>query len=124
MNKDNLKQKELEFYKLQEHYLEYQDKNSWDKMWMFVQKAVEAAIKQKLHGVVRKDVDDLISQATINIMSRYKRPQSYKIEYLLTTARFAALGVLYTKKQKRIDQEISYEAWCAYELKQEGNDNE
>lgn len=119
MNKQNLKEKELLFYKLQEHWLEHNDKESWDKMWMLVQRAVEAAIKQKLHGVVRRDVDDLINQATINIMSRYKRPQSYKIEHLLTAAHFASLGVLYTKKQQQIDQEISWEAWCNYELSKE-----
>ncbi|CAJ0610707.1 unnamed protein product [Cylicocyclus nassatus] len=122
MGKQNLKEKELEFYRVQDHWLEHKDKESWDQMWMFVQRAVEAAIKQKLHGVVRRDVDDLVMTATVNIMARYKRPQGYKIEYLLTTARFGAIGVLYNSKQKQIDQETSYEAWTTYQLKQENTD--
>lgn len=118
-----LKLKEMDFYSIQNLYLttdsEEVKKKCFDGMFMMVRFAVETAIKLRLGklatmGVKRNDLYDLIMNATLKIMSRYKKPNGYRIEYLLTTADYAALGVLHNKRQQFWDSQISYEGWLEY----------
>lgn len=117
--KEELKEQEELFYKLQDKYNETKDKECWDKMFFMVHRAINASIKQKLKGVRRNDVDDLTMDATIKVMSRYQKPQGYNITNLLCAAHFAALDILYNKKQQQVDRELSYEGWQEYEYKRE-----
>ena len=127
-----LKCQEYEFYYNQNLYLCSDDeklkKKYFDKMFLLVKFAVETALKKRLGKLIRKgavrpnmveDVYDFTIGATINIMSRYKKPQGYKIKYLLTTADYAALGILHNPRQKFWDCQISLESWQQYEYKGE-----
>jgi Uri superfamily endonuclease len=105
------KLKEQDFYKQQNIYNKTQSKNALDKMYFYVSDAVEASIKKKLNGVKRKDMDDLVADATLYIMRRYDKNPKYHIDYLLTAAHFASLYILYNKKQKMLDKELSLETY-------------
>lgn len=95
-----LKEKEQEFYKVQENWNLYHRKEDSDKLFFYIYDAVSAAIKQKLIGITRNDVDDLIMNATLTVFARYKKDKPYYLSHLLTGAHYAALGVLYNDKQK------------------------
>ena len=123
-----LKCQEYEFYYNQNLYLKETDeklkKKYFDKMFLLVKFAVETALKKRLGKLIRKgavrpnmveDVYDFTIGATINIMSRYKKPNGYRIKYLLTTADYAALGILHNPRQKFYDSQISLESWQNYE---------
>ena len=123
-----LKCQEYEFYYNQNLYLKETDeklkKKYFDKMFLLVKFAVETALKKRLGKLIRKgavrpnmveDVYDFTIGATANIMSRYKKPQGYRIKYLLTTADYAALGILHNPRQKFYDSQISLESWQNYE---------
>lgn len=105
------KMKELDFYHQQNIYNENQSRESLDKMYFYVSDAVEASIKKKLNGIKRKDVDDLVADATLYIMQRYDKNPKYHIDYLLTAAHFASLYILYNKKQRWLDNELSLETY-------------
>lgn len=105
------KMKELDFYHQQNIYNNTQSKESFDKMYFYVSDAVESSIKKKLNGVKRKDVDDLVADATLYIMQRYDKNPKYHIDYLLTAAHFASLYILYNKKQRWLDNELSLETY-------------
>ena len=105
--------KELDFYRQQNIYNKTKSKDALDKMYFYVSDAVEAAIKKKLNGVKRKDVDDLVADATLYIMKRYDKNPEYHIDYLLTAAHYTSLYVLYNKKQKMLDKELSLETYYA-----------
>lgn len=107
------KMKEQDFYHQQNIYNKTMSKESLDKMYFYVSDAVEAAIKKKLNGVKRKDVDDLVADATLYIMRRYDKNPKYHIDYLLTAAHYASLYILYNKKQKMLDKELSLETYYA-----------
>lgn len=107
------KMKEQDFYHQQNIYNKTMSKESLDKMYFYVSDAVEAAIKKKLNGVKRKDVDDLVANATLYIMRRYDKNPEYHIDYLLTAAHYASLYILYNKKQKMLDKELSLETYYA-----------
>ena len=123
-----LKCQEYEFYYNQNLYLRETDeklkKKYYDKMFLLVKFAVETALKKRLGNLIRKgavrpnmaeDVYDFTIGATLNIMSRYKKPNGYRIKYLLTTADYAALGILHNPRQKFWDNQISLESWQQYE---------
>lgn len=105
------KMKESDFYHQQNIYNKTKSKEAWDKMYFYINDAVESSIKKKLNGVKRKDVDDLVVDATLYIMKRYDKNPSYHIDYLLTAAHYASLYVLYNKKQKMLDKELSLESY-------------
>lgn len=105
------KMKESDFYHQQKIYNKTKSKEAWDKMYFYINDAVESSIKKKLNGVKRKDVDDLVVDATLYIMKRYAKNPSYHIDYLLTAAHYASLYVLYNKKQKMLDKELSLETY-------------
>lgn len=123
-----LKCKEYEFYYTQNLYIKSTDeklkKKYYDKMFFMVQFAVENALKIRLGKLARKgliransseDFYDFTMGATLNIMNRYKKPKGYKILYLLTTADYAALGILHNPRQKFWDCMLSYEALEDYD---------
>lgn len=123
-----LKCQEFEFYYTQNLYIKSDDevlkKKYFDKMFFMVQRAVEAALKNRLGNLARKgmirpnsseDLYDFTISATVNIMSRYKKPKGYKILYLLTTADYAALGILHNPRQQFWDRMVSYEALEDYD---------
>lgn len=123
-----LKCQEYEFYYNQNLYIKETDeklkKKYYDRMFLLVKFAVETALKKRLGKLIRKgavrpnmveDVYDFTIGATVNIMSRYKKPQGYRIKYLLTTADYAALGILHNPRQKFWDNQISLESWQNYE---------
>lgn len=105
------KMKESDFYHQQNIYNKTKSKEAWDKMYFYINDAVESSIKKKLNGVKRKDVDDLVVDATLYIMKRYDKNPLYHIDYLLTAAHYASLYVLYNKKQKMLDKELSLESY-------------
>ena len=105
------KMKETDFYHQQNIYNKTKSKEAWDKMYFYINDAVESSIKKKLNGVKRKDVDDLVVDATLYIMKRYDKNPSYHIDYLLTAAHYASLYILYNKKQKMLDKELSLESY-------------
>ena len=105
------KMKETDFYHQQKIYNKTKSKEAWDKMYFYINDAVESSIKKKLNGVKRKDVDDLVVDATLYIMKRYDKNPSYHIDYLLTAAHYASLYILYNKKQKMLDKELSLESY-------------
>ena len=105
------KMKESDFYHQQNIYNKTKSKEAWDKMYFYINDAVESSIKKKLNGVKRKDVDDLVVDATLYIMKRYDKNPSYHIDYLLTAAHYASLYILYNKKQKMLDKELSLETY-------------
>ena len=105
------KMKESDFYHQQNIYNKTKSKEAWDKMYFYINDAVESSIKKKLNGVKRKDVDDLVVDATLYIMKRYAKNPSYHIDYLLTAAHYASLYILYNKKQKMLDKELSLETY-------------
>lgn len=105
------KMKESDFYHQQKIYNKTKSKEAWDKMYFYINDAVESSIKKKLNGVKRKDVDDLVVDATLYIMKRYDKNPSYHIDYLLTAAHYASLYILYNKKQKMLDKELSLETY-------------
>lgn len=108
MNKTELKELEKKFYVLQDKYNETKSRSAWNEMYLIVLRAVTAAIKQKLVGLPkRNDIDELSLDATNRIMNRYLKPEGYHVQYLLATARFAAVGVLYDKKLQFNDQLLS-----------------
>lgn len=127
-----LKCQEFEFYYTQNLYIKSDDevlkKKYFDKMFFMVQRAVEAALKNRLGKLARKgmirpnsseDLYDFTISATANIMSRYKKPKGYKILYLLTTVDYAALGILHNPRQQFWDKQISLESWEQYEYGEE-----
>ena len=100
MTKQKLKEIENRFYILQKQYYSLKDnkdeqKKVWDQMFFILHNAILAAVKKCLIGVKRNDVEDLAMDATIQVMTRYKKHAYYEIKYLLTSARFAAIGILY-----------------------------
>lgn len=117
----SLKCLEYEFYRDQKEWLSNRNKQAWDRMFHHIHFAVYTAMKARMRtlsrkGVVRDDLDDLVMDATANIMERYTKPKGYEIRYLLTTADYAALGALHNPKQKFWDSQISLEAYNEYEL--------
>ena len=127
-----LKCQEYEFYYTQNLYIksdnEVLKKKYFDKMFFMVQFAVENALKIRLGKLVRKgatrpnsseDLYDFTISATANIMSRYKKPKGYRILFLLTTADYAALGILHNPRQKFWDKQMSLESWEQYEYGEE-----
>ena len=119
-----LKCQEYEFYYTQDLYIKTSDNKYFNKMFMMVKTAVEVALKKRLGALARKgavrhnmsdDLYDFTMTATCNIMSRYKKPKGYRIQYLLVTADYAALGVLHNERQKFWDKQISLESWDNYE---------
>ena len=88
-------------------------------MFFILHNAILAAIKKCLIGVKRNDVEDLAMDATIQVMKRYKKHAYYEIKYLLTSARFAAIGILYNKKQMFYDSITSLEDWNRIQLEKE-----
>lgn len=126
--KIKLKCSEFDFYYTQNKYLESTDekekKKCFDKMFISVKFAVENAMKKRFgklskKGVVRNDFYDLVMNATLDIMGRYKKPKGYRISYLLTTADYACLGVLHNPKQVFMDSMMSYDAWESYQYNRE-----
>ena len=105
------KMKETDFYHQQNIYNKTKSKEAWDKMYFYINDAVESSIKKKLNGVKRKDVDDLVVDATLYIMKRYDKNPTYHIDYLLTAAHYASLYILYNKRQKMLDKELSLESY-------------
>ena len=105
------KMKESDFYHQQNIYNKTKSKEAWDKMYFYINDAVESSIKKKLNGVKRKDVDDLVVDATLYIMKRYDKNPTYHIDYLLTAAHYASLYILYNKRQKMLDKELSLESY-------------
>lgn len=127
----SLKCKEYDFYYTQNLYIKCSDeklkKTYFDKLFFMVQFAVENAMKIRFgglakKGVVRNDLYDLTMVATLNIMSRYKKPKGYKIMYLLTTADYAALYALHNPRQRFWDSMMSLESWNRYEYNKEEKD--
>lgn len=117
----SLKCLEYEFYRDQKEYNQTKSKQAWDRMFHHIHFAVYTAMKARMRslsrkGVIRDDLDDLVMDATVNIMERYTKPKGYEIKYLLTTADYAALGALHNPKQKFFDSQISLEAYNEYEL--------
>ena len=124
MTKQKLKEIENRFYVLQKQYYSLKDnkdeqKKVWDQMFFILHNAILAAIKKCLIGVKRNDVEDLAMDATIQVMTRYKKHAYYEIKYLLTSARFAAIGILYNKKQMFYDSITSLEDWNRIQLEKE-----
>lgn len=123
--KEQLKQKENEFYSLQDTYKTTDDpsikKQCWDKMFLLMLDAVTAAIKTKLRDVMRTDIDELALDATCQVMNRYINIENYTVQYLLATARFAAIGVLYNEKQKFYDRLLSLDKWESLQYAKENN---
>ena len=105
------KMKESDFYHQQNIYNKTKSKEALDKMYFYINDAVESSIKKKLNGVKRKDVEDLVVDATLYIMKRYAKNPAYHIDYLLTAAHYASLYILYNKKQKMLDKELSLETY-------------
>lgn len=123
-----LKCLEYDFYYNQNIFLttanEKIKKESYEKMFIAVQFAVENAMKKRFGGLARKGVKrndfyDMCMNATIDIMSRYKKPKGYKILYLLTTADYACLGALHNPRQKFMDSMLSLDSWTNYEYREE-----
>lgn len=124
MTKQRLKEIENRFYILQKQYYSLKDnkdeqKKVWDQMFFILHNAILAAIKKCLIGVKRNDVEDLAMDATIQVMNRYKKHAYYEIRYLLASARFAAIGILYNKKQMFYDSITSLEDWNRIQLEKE-----
>lgn len=123
--KERLKQKENEFYSLQDTYRTTDSpsikKQCWDRMFVLMLHAVTAAIKSKLKGVLRNDIEDLALEATCQVMNRYTTIENYAVQYLLATARFAAIGVLYNEKQQFYDKMLSLDGYLAYQYAKENN---
>lgn len=117
------KQLEAEFYEAQDSYLKDGNKAAWDKMFFIMHNAIIFALKKQLLNVKRTDIDDLALDATCQVMYRYKKPEGYKVDYLLTVARFAAMGVLHNDRQKFHDSTLSYEEYVAFELAKENKAN-
>lgn len=116
-----LKKTEQKYYTLQKHYNETGDQKDFEEMFFIMQFAIENSIKKKLKGITRTDIYDLTMDATVNVMARYRADQKYNIQYLLTAAHYAALGILYNKKTKQADQTTSYESLLDSQLLEEKN---
>lgn len=116
-----LKKTENKYYALQKHYNETGDQKDYEEMFFIMQFAIENSIKKKLKGITRTDIYDLTMDATVNVMARYRADQKYSIQYLLTAAHYAALGILYNKKTKQADQTTSYESLLDSQLLEEKN---
>lgn len=114
-SKKKLKQIENEFYESQRLYKQTKDKKYWDKMFVIVNDCMVSAVKYQCKNVKRNDIYDLSMEGTIQIMNRYKKIEDYNIDYLLTVCRNCALCIVHNDKQKRIDNEISLDAWISYE---------
>jgi hypothetical protein len=116
-----LKKTETKYYALQKHYNETGDQKDFEEMFFIMQFAIENSIKKKLKGITRTDIYDLTMDATVNVMARYRADQKYNIQYLLTAAHYAALGILYNKKTKQADQTTSYESLLDSQLLEENH---
>ena len=117
------KQSEAEFYEAQDSYLKDGNKKAWDKMFIIINNAIISALKKQLFNIKRTDINDLALDAACQVMSRYEKPEGYKVKYLLTVARFAAMGVLHNGRQKFHDSILSYEECVAFDLAKENRAN-
>lgn len=108
-SKRELEEKDLKFQADQEEWHKTKSKSAWDAMFLAVYFAIETAMKKRLKGIYRSDIHDLITDATITVMSRYHRIPEYRVKSLASVAHWAVIGSLYGTKQQRIDRELSYE---------------
>lgn len=108
-----LKKLDIEFQQEQENYLSTNSIESWHKMFYFIRFACENSMKKRLKGIKISDddLDDLVLESTTIILSRFKRPQGYKILYLPCVAQFATMKVLYDPKRQFHDKLMSLEEY-------------
>lgn len=114
-SKDKLKQRENEFYESQKLYKQTKDKKYWNKMFVIVNECMISAVKSECKSVKRNDIYDLSMDGTVQIMNRYKKIENYNIDYLLTVCRNCAWCIVKNSKQKRLDRELSFDAWVSYD---------
>lgn len=120
-----LKLQEMHYYKIQNLYNTATDEKTktkyFQEMFFMMQFAIENAMKQRLGklNVSRPDFYDLVMTATINVMQRYRKPDGYYTDSLLSTAYYSVLSVLHNERQKWNDKMLSYEAFLEYEYNKE-----
>lgn len=112
------------FQKIQEHYLEYKDLESWHKMYFYINNCVGNIIKSKIKGLVLRDLDGMITDATLSIMNRYKKSEKFRIEKLSSYCYTPCLYPLYNDKKKFNDKILSLNAYLEDTFIEEGKEDE
>ena len=95
-------------------YRQNEDKRSWDRMWSLVQVCCTNLAKSKLRGVTCPDFDGKIMDATLKCMQKIRDGENPK--KLSSFCYFPVIGVIWDRKLQKEERNISYEAWCSYEL--------
>lgn len=114
LTKQEQKRIEAEFYQVQKHWHENNDKKSWDRMFEIMLNAITVSIKKKLMNVKRTDIDELALDATCQVMARFQKNPNYNVDRLLCASHYASLGILYNEKQKFYDRQASLEDLLLY----------
>lgn len=116
LTKEQQKQADDRFRELCKEYETNKSKAIWDELWMLVNQAAEATVKSMLKGVNATDIDELITDTTINTMNKikkeYEKNNHFELKYkLVTFCRSYALYPLYKPSKKMEDRCLSLEGW-------------
>ena len=106
------------FYEAYSHWLENEDKPSWDTMWFEINNCIMSQAKIKAKGIRIPELEGRMMDATIKAMDKIKT-QKPDIRNLTNWLYFFVIDGLYNRKLQRIDKEISYESWILCEYAEE-----
>ena len=108
------------FYAAYTLWLVNENKHSWDTMWFEVNNCLMSQAKIKAKCIRIPDLEGRIMDATIKAMDKIQREKP-DIRNLTNFLYFFMIDGIYNRKLQKIDREISWEAWQAYELAHEGD---
>lgn len=93
---------EREFQEVLSLWVETQEKQYWDKMFYCVYKACLYMAKNKCYGIVVRDLNDKVTDATLDVMSKIK--EGIRPSKLSSFCYLYTIGKLWSKKEIRWDR--------------------
>ena len=106
------------FYAAYTLWLVNENKHSWDTMWFEVNNCLMSQAKLKAKGIRIPDLEGRIMDATIKAMDKIQKDKP-DIKNLTNWLYFFMIDGIYNRKLQKIDREISWEAWQAYQYAEE-----
>lgn len=99
-----VEQKEAAFQKCLKEYDSNPNKKTWDPLWSYVYDACLNIGKSKCYGLRVQNLEDKCLDATMKVMKKIK--EGTRPEKLSSFCYLYVIGVIYNKKQIRIDREV------------------
>lgn len=109
MSKAELEESELLFQEYQQHFREFNDKESSDICFNLIYTCCKNIALKKARGKVISDLSDTVMDATLDIFEKWRKGTD--INKLSSFCYFPLIGRLYDRKKRFVDREVSLEEY-------------